>query len=628
MLKSFDRFGVLSMKTFYFKYQLFVSICLSVLFFMTLAENTNAQYKLIINRVDKDTSNDQNTLSDRVLRSLPNTFANKTACTDFIYKLSSLLTAKGYASASVDSVYMDAVVSKINLYLGKPYLWARINTDKIDRRILLETGWNDMHYRNKKLDLSELQIQEQRMLTWHENNGYPFATVNLDSIRYEVLNVSDVGVIADLVINKGPLYHIDSIRVFGKAKLRNQFLQRYLNIPAGSIYSKSKLMNINKRIIELPFLQQQQRWDISMLGTGSVLNLYLAPKRNSEINFLIGFLPPANADSKAQLTGDVNLNLKNSLGSAETIFLNWQQLQRQSPKLNLGYQQPFIFNSPFGIDFSFNLLKRDSTYLQINGQLGIQYLLSANQSGKVFVQNQRTFLLPGGVDTNLIKATKKLPANIDVNSSSIGIEYEWVNTNYKYNPRTGNEFNIITSVGLKKISRNNDITSLKDPFAPSYSFNSLYDSLKLSSYQVRFKLSAAHYFPVGKRSAFKSGLNAGVFQSQNTFRNELFQIGGYKLLRGFNEESIYASQYAVLTEELRFLTGINSYLYFFSDLGATRTHFQSTNFNNTFISAGIGLALETKIGLLNFSIAEGKRNDIKFDLREASKFHFGYVNYF
>jgi hypothetical protein len=37
---------------------------------------------------------------------------------------------------------------------------------------------------------------------------------------------------------------------------------------------------------------------------------------------------------------------------------------------------------------------------------------------------------------------------------------------------------------------------------------------------------------------------------------------------------------------------------------------------------------ETKFGLLNLSYAIGKRNDIKFNIREASKIHFGYINYF
>ena len=299
-------------------------------------------------------------------------------------------------------------------------------------------------------------------------------------------------------MSKGLLYHIDSIRVYGKLKIKNLFLQRYLGITNGSIYDNEKLQNVSKRLLELPYLAEQQPADLSMLGTGATLNLYLRPKRSSQVNFLIGFLPGDNITGKAQLTGDINLDLKNALGNGESLLLNWQQLQRKSPRLNLGYQHPYIFNSPFGIDFTFDLLKRDSSYLQLNLQLGLQYILSYNQSGKIFFQNQRAYLLQGGYDTTQIKITKVLPYNIDVNANSIGIDYEWANTNYKFNPRIGNEVRLVTTIGLKKIAKNNDISNLKDPADPNFNFNSLYDSLKLKSYQLRFVIKAAHYFPTGK----------------------------------------------------------------------------------------------------------------------------------
>ena len=108
-----------------------------------------------------------------------------------------------------------------------------------------------------------------------------------------------------------------------------------------------------------------------MLGTGSILNLYLAPKRSSQANFLIGFLPSANQSGKLQFTADVNLDLKNALSNGETILFKWQQLQPKSPRLNLGFQQPYIFNSNFGFDFLFDLFKKDSTFLQVNALAGI-----------------------------------------------------------------------------------------------------------------------------------------------------------------------------------------------------------------------------------------------------------------
>ena len=116
---------------------------------------------------------------------------------------------------------------------------------------------------------------------------------------------------------------------------------------------------------------------------------------------------------------------------------------------------------------------------------------------------------------------------------------------------------------------------------PGFSFNALYDSVQLRSYQLRMKLIAAHYFPVGKQGTLKAVLNGGIYSSQSIFRNELFQIGGYKLLRGFDEESIYATQYGVITVEYRNLIGLNSYLFTFMD-GWAKNKYQAINVRNNF----------------------------------------------
>jgi outer membrane protein assembly factor BamA len=170
--------------------------------------------------------------------------------------------------------------------------------------------------------------------------------------------------------------------------------------------------------------------------------------------------------------------------------------------------------------------------------------------------------------------------------------------------------------------------NLKDPLDPGFDFNSLYDSIKPKTYRLKIVASLAHFFPLGKAGTFKTAGNVGWIESPQNFQNELFRIGGYSLLRGFDEESIYASKYVVFTGEYRYLLGINSYFFGFSDLGFTRAKFNATDYSNSFISGGIGLEFETKFGLLNLSYAVGKRNDVKFDLRNSSKIHFGYINYF
>jgi len=231
------------------------------------------------------------------------------------------------------------------------------------------------------------------------------------------------------------------------------------------------------------------------------------------------------------------------------------------------------------------------------------------------------------VDTFLVKNRRRLPAEADLRSVNIGINLEWFNTDYRLNPRKGNDFIINAAIGTKKIKKNNVIVQLRDFFNPAYNFNSLYDTVKLKSYQFRIKFSEAHYFRLNRMSTLKTAISGGWFQSPNVFRNELFQIGGYKLLRGFDEESIFASQYAVGTVEYRYLLGQNSFLFGFVDMGWVKNAALPGNITNTFIGAGIGMAFETKAGIFNISYASGKRNDVKFNLRQ-SKIHIGYVNYF
>ena len=572
------------------------------------------KYELIISFIDKDSFITMPPLN------LQSSFTSQQECVAYVNKLPEFLTAKGYTTASVDKITYNPTFANTTIYLGKQQQWLQLKTDSIDKKILDQSGFTAANFSGKPINLQQLELIKERILNYYEKNGYPFSSIFLDSVQLSNNTMS-----ACLKLSRGPLYHIDSIRIIGKIKINNNLLQRHLGIMNGSIYNKEKLDQISKRLLELPYVTETQPSELMLLGTGSLLNLYLKPKKNSQLNFLIGFLPANNQTNKLQLTGDINLNLKNSFGMGETVLLNWQQLQLQSPRLNIGYQQPYFLKTAFGVDFAFDLFKKDTTFLQLNTALGLQYLLSTNQSGKLFLQQQSTILLGAGVDTNVVRATKKLPANIDVSAASIGIDYDWNSTNFKFNPTKGNHIKFVGSVGRKTISRSSDITSLKDP---NFNYNSLYDSLKLKTYQVRVKLQAAHYFLTGKRTTLKTALNTAIFYSENIFRNELFQIGGYKLLRGFDEESIFATQYAVSTVEYRYIVGQNSYLFAFIDASWVKNKYQNININNQFTSAGLGILFETKLGLLNLSYAIGKRDDTNFDLRKGSKIHFGYINYF
>ncbi|WP_127128615.1 ShlB/FhaC/HecB family hemolysin secretion/activation protein [Pseudoflavitalea rhizosphaerae] len=578
-----------------------------------------AQYVLRIIPVDRNDSFIRDSLK------LQSNFKDRQKCEEYVRKIPAILQQRGYPVVSVDSERYDSTEATIELYVGASLRWAYLNTDSIDKRILDAVAWNRKDFEYKRIDMLKVQELQEKILDHLENSGYPFAKVLLDSIGLQGEEFS-----AMLRVEKGPMYKIDSIRNNGKANLSSNYLQHYLGILNGSIYQKKKLQLISQRLRELPFVEEERPWDLTLLGEGSILNVYLKPKKSSQVNVLIGLLPDNNNNGAAQsskllVTGEATVNLKNALGGGELIGLNWQQIQPKSPRLNLAFQQPYLFNSPFGMNAAFDLFKKDSSFLNISFLLGAQYAVSTGNTGSVFIQNTRSNLLT--VDTNAVKNEKKLPPEADVSAVNLGVNYEWYNTDYRFNPRKGTDLFISASAGTRKIRKNNVIVKLKDQSNPEFDYNSLYDTFQLNSYQFRVKAVASQYFKLTRVSTLKMAFNGGWFQSPDIFRNELFQIGGYKLLRGFDEESIYASSYAVGTSEYRYLLGQNSFLFAFIDFGWARSDSRNIKVNNTFLGTGIGMAFETKAGIFNISYAVGKRDDTKFNLRQA-KIHLGYVNYF
>ncbi|MCU0375159.1 MAG: BamA/TamA family outer membrane protein [Chitinophagaceae bacterium] len=551
---------------------------------------------------------------------LKSSFSGRPQAETYLRQLLPVLQAKGYWAASIDTIRLDSLGGAVTVFAGRQY--------KL-RQLILPAGYQQLAggpaTGSKRLpgglQPSPEQIREQ-WLDYFENNGYPFAAVWFDSIA---LNQNEAD--ARLAFERGTAYRIDSIFQAGSLRMKPGFLYRYLDLPKGAPYSKARLEGITARLQELRFATVQRPWDLSMLSTGGVLNVYLEPRRSNVFNVLIGLMP-ANTQTPGNrllLTGDANILLRNAFRAGESIGINWQQIQYQSPRLNLSYTQPYLWGSQLGIDAFFELFRKDSQFVNLQARVGVPYQFSLKQTGKLLLLRRQTSVTT--LDTAFVLANRRLPDLAAVSATSVGVEYQYNSTDYRLNPRRGAELTLWLQGGTKTIQISNALANLKDPIDPNFDFTSLYNGIDRSTYQLKAQAMAAKYLPLGTFSVLKAGLQAGFFQSANYFRNELFQIGGFRLLRGFDEESIFARAYSVATVEYRLLTGRNGYFFGFTDGGWAQYKDQNLQFGHTYLGAGLGIALETKNSVLNLSWAVGKRNDLPLDLRQ-SKIHLGLVNFF
>ncbi len=559
--------------------------------------NTNAQSVLL--RITTVDSVDINQILP-----LKKIFANKSSCQSYLMQIPNMLKAKGYITASLDSIIEKGQTIEANLFVGNLYTWKNLHfPNELKNFIPISKDYSNL---------------PEIVLKYYENNGYPFAKISFDSIVINDKNEIN----AMLKIDKGIEYKMDSIRIWGNANISNRFIQHYLKLRNNSFYSKEKFEKINNRLNQLSYLSVYKNWDVLMLNRSYLLNLYLQPKNVNKFDAIIGFLPNNNQNNGGLLlTIDAKLNLQNAFAKGENISLVWQQIQPQSPRIDVGFIMPYIFNSEAGLNFNFNLYKRDSAYLNITTDIGADYELNDNTKFKIFINNFSTRIIQA--DTASIVINRKLPSVLDMNIGNFGIEYIYSNTiGSKLNKRRGFEMKLTTSFGQKKILQNNSITSLK---TGGFNYSSLYDSIKTNSYQLKAKIAAAKYFSLNKLTVLKIAANYGLIQTTNYFQNELFQIGGFKLLRGFDEENIFTNEYVVGSIEYRYLINLNSYFFGFTDGGFSKNKILNKDYG--YMGAGFGLALETKQGILNISFATGKRSDLPFNFKE-SKIHIGIVNNF
>jgi hemolysin activation/secretion protein len=132
---------------------------------------------------------------------------------------------------------------------------------------------------------------------------------------------------------------------------------------------------------------------------------------------------------------------------------------------------------------------------------------------------------------------------------------------------------------------------------------------------------------LGRHFVFRLGYTGGWVGGRSLFRNELFQLGGFALLRGFDEQSIYASSYHIATLEPRIMLSDVSFAYLFTDLALIDSPPLRGSTPGTYTGFGIGTTLTTRSGLLNVSLALGSPPLGTVSFRQA-RIHFGYQTLF
>lgn len=521
------------------------------------------------------------------------------------------LQANAYLTASADELHWGHDSLRVRLYVGEKFQWAQLRNGNLGDGLLTRAGYREKLFRGQPFQPQEWARLQENILHEAENQGFPFATVTLDSLELRGAEVA-----GRIVLQRGPAVVFDSIQIVGKTKTRVGFLTRYLQIFPNQPYSQQKVQEAARRLRQLPYLQLKAEPEVRFALGKAHVYLLLEDRAASQFDAIVGVLPnpnPGVGQKRVQITGDVTINLRNIKGGGKGIGLQWRKLDASSQLLDAQYVHPNFFGTPLELGGTFNLLKQNDQFLTIRPRLQMTYPTARAGRVAFFTERRSSRLLADSAALSVY--TSGLPENIDSEFNSYGLEYSWNTLDDPYLPRRGLLAGGQASVGTKRISRNPDLRE------------NLYETVALRSTQISLGGRVERYLRMGRNGVLFTRVRGEALVNQRLFLNDLFRIGGLATLRGFNELNYYASQYAVGTAEFRQFTGPDSYVFVFADQAWLRRDITTETTQDTPTGLGAGLSFRTAAGQFQFVYALGRDQQQKFALG-SGKIHFGITNRF
>lgn len=493
--------------------------------------------------------------------------------------ISEKLKKAGYFYNTFDSIQKKDSIRLAYFSLGK----------KINKAIISVS--DDFPVRNFEVKDNKVEVPIEQLSfflssisTELDNKGKSFSEVRLKNI-----SLKDDLLFASLFVDESKKRTIDRVIVKGYENFSKSHIKHFLNIKKGTVFNQLKLSKISDAIQSLGFVSEIKPPEVLFSKDSTLVYIYLKKEKVNNFDGLVNFASKENS-SGLLFNGHLDLKLNNILHTGEQFELFWKANGEERQEFTISTQIPYIFNSAFSPDLSFKIYRQDSTFLNTKFHGGLNYIINPRIS------------IGGTYDSETSKNT--LQNNINNNIEDFD--------NYFF----GAQF-------LYRLP-NNDIF-LNDRFYlkinPTFGSRS---SLGIKNSQFKIDTEVSYIWSFNLRNSIFIRNQTGYINSDNFIENELYRIGGAGSIRGFNEQSIFTSQFSYFNIEYRYLTSINSYLYSITDLGRIKT--TSSN-NESLFGIGLGYLFRINNSQINLGYALGKLSNQDFNFNQ-SKLILKIISYF
>lgn len=435
-----------------------------------------------------------------------------------------------------------------------------------------------------EVPISVLENTLEQLSKTLADKSYAFATLQLQNIQPE----DEIKIKAELVIDKGTKRTLQNIKVLGYDKFPPSYIKHFLGIKIRKSFRLERIKSQMELLNQLPFAQQKRPAEVLFTKDSTSVYLYLEKIKSNRFDGFIGF-GTDETTGKIEFDGYLDLNLINNLNFGESLKLNYKSDEIDQKTLDIALQLPYLFGTPLGSTLNLNIFKKDSTFTTAQQGIKLFYQLNENQQLGLGIRLQQS--------------------NAITNTSDAFVEdfdRQFYEINYNYSKRQKTDL----------------LFPVQRQFEMSVAFGKRSAASELNQRQIRLK--GFQILNLNPKNSIFLKVHLEELQSDQYLLNELLRFGGITSVRGFRENSLFATRLGLLCSEYRYRFSPGLFVHSVMDAG----YFQDANNTNYQIFGfGFGFGLRSNGGLLRLTYANGKTKNIPFDLSE-SKVHLSFTSTF
>ncbi|KAA3611301.1 MAG: hypothetical protein D8M58_15145 [Calditrichaeota bacterium] len=534
---------------------------------------------------------------------------NPSMVNQYADKITRYLNQQGYLYARIDKIAYtfssDSASVKVNV-IGMPGKIVLVGKIEVASDSLSSILYQNLFTVREFDPYSELSIENDltQMLSYAADSGFVFAKVRVTDmdIRKEE---NDFFADINIHISEGKRIFIDRVELNGNDYTKENVILRELPTGVGRQYSKSTIEQIPQQLMRLGIFKNVKTPAMLIGKNGEyILSLEIEEGNATTFDGVVGFIPENKTSSKTKsggfFTGLVDISFRNLFGTARSFDVHWEKPDRDSENFFLRYTEPWLLGYPFDISGSLERTVRDSTYIEWKG--GVQTRWRYNRNFSIVSSLQRQVVLPDSFANVNLRLVRYEQMNLEV-----GLVYD--TRDYAINPRKG-------------IYLGNSYTfGLKNNFGPGFLLRE--DNIKTNEQIELLKLNFKWFYELFHNQVLAIQLTGNQVKGNRLQLTDFVWFGGAKTLRGYRENQFRGDLTAWMNLEYRFLLGRNSRIFLFNDWGAYHFKDSQTEIEEILPGYGIGLRLNTGLGIMAVDFGLGKGDDFS-----QAKIHFGLINRF